>query len=117
MTYQLIVAVHYTDDSWREYQTVSFVGGDSEPLVSARGDVSGCDIDNGTCGYIEYLGAPLNLAFLDAHAKSGFEVQISGDGSQNTVPVPAPYVQGFLAALPGAPATASSSPPIATGVR
>jgi len=95
---QVYVTVSYVG-GWRFYRTASFEGGAQRAVLAIDRNVDFCN--GGICAYTETLGIQLSDEELQAAAR-GMKIRLNAkSGHESMIELPANYVAGFLAALPG----------------
>jgi hypothetical protein len=94
--YVLAIEVVYTG-SWRFYETVSFVGGETATATPLNKQVVTCTSGVG-CLQTEAVSIPVSLSTLQAANPSLRFRMNSRSGHENIITLPKPYIEGLLAA-------------------
>lgn len=118
VVYNLQASISYTDTDWHFYDGATFVGGQPAQLHQLGEGTIHCHLKWG-CTFTEDVSIQLSRSFLDEHRAHGFSIAINSKvGDRKVIDVSAPYVQGFLAALPKQtfPASLGSSAPVSANM-
>lgn len=96
--YQIYMSSVYVSwTSWRYYDAVYDLNGNSLPTTTISSDV-GCQ--SFSCTYREDVGANVTREYLTSVQDTGIKLKISGTGGEEIFQIPADYIKSFLAAVP-----------------
>ncbi|SNX29395.1 hypothetical protein SAMN06295945_1771 [Polynucleobacter meluiroseus] len=98
-SYRLVIMLTYFT-KWRYYDAANLENVPNKTFNVISREAGICN-DRG-CIFKELMAITLTPEFLASHAKTGFQLEIKSQaGNSNNIYVPAPYIQGFMAAVSG----------------
>lgn len=98
VVYQIYVSDLYRGD-WRYYNAAYDLNGKKLPVTQIRKKVDSC-AGGGKCWLLEDVAVEISRGYLEGLLQSGMKIQISGAAGKTLIPLPAGYIQAFLAKVP-----------------
>jgi hypothetical protein len=98
-SYKLVVLLTYFT-KWRYYDSAMLENVPTTTFKVISREAGVCDARG--CIFKELMAIDLTPEFMTKYSKTGFQIEIKAQtGNSNVLYVPAPYIQGFMAAATG----------------